>query len=205
MYAATVVGAALIAVARSEQSEAPLGQNPIVTTTSCVWNSPYATSFDLSALRTTTGYTVTDVRIPTTQYWFNVCGNVNPPDVSCSTGRPINANPATAWQMENVNNLPAVPNCYRLGNSSTAGWAFSLIGACSNVLRMYMFVRVITALVSCSLIQIRTTRVRVSILRTVVAIRSGAPGTHLAPWQCSSCATRLRLPRPPRRFPQACL
>jgi hypothetical protein len=205
MRAAPVAGVVLLTAAcAAAASETPLGQSGL--TTSCSWSSPQATSFDLSALKTTSGYTVTDVRDATTQYWFNVCGDIAAPNVAqCGTnGRPTS--PATAWQMQNSF---TPPTCYRLGNSSSAGWTFSLIGACPHAFDETTAsttphthtTHTHTHTHTTATLQTRTTPTRASTFCTVEETRHGAlsgDSARAARLQYSSSAT---LP-PPRRRPR---
>lgn len=83
-------------------------------------------------LGSTASYAVSDIRDPTTKYFFNVCGAVAPPQTQpaspnqCTTGgRTYNQWPAAAWQLDQ-----SVPpdDCHRLGSTNaTMGWNFTLM------------------------------------------------------------------------------
>jgi hypothetical protein len=92
-------------------------------TTQCTWTS-MGTTYDLSSMivGSSSSYRVSDIRDPSTQYYFNVCGSVAPPSTTqCKT-----AWAAPAWQVESS---PAA--CYRLGSfNSSLGWNFTLFGGC---------------------------------------------------------------------------
>lgn len=91
-------------------------------TTQCTW-STMGTTYDLSSMMvgSSSSYRVSDIRNPSTQYYFNVCGSVAPPSTTqCKT-----AWAAPAWQVESS---PAT--CYRLGSfNGSLGWNFTLFDA----------------------------------------------------------------------------
>lgn len=90
-------------------------------------------TYDLSALTVngqTSTYSVTDIRDSDTKYFFNVCGDVQPPSVTpanaCMTNRRTGNNAsAAAWQVENFGNTRP-DDCYRLGGPAASGWNFSV-------------------------------------------------------------------------------
>lgn len=97
----------------------------------CGWNS-LGSSFDLSPMHLTAAqgtYSVPDVRLTTSMYYFNFCDQVTMPNptLCASGGRNGNYAAATGWQVESP--AGGGSTCYRLGDSQAAGWNFSFYGA----------------------------------------------------------------------------
>ena len=121
-----MVGRRALAVAAT----AFMAHPALAATNGCTYSS-MGTTYNLESMTVgaSSTYTVKDVRDTNTIYYFNVCGQVQPPVTTpagqCATGgRTAGASPAAAWQVETLNNPDT---CYRLGNA-TAGWTFSPFG-----------------------------------------------------------------------------
>jgi hypothetical protein len=103
---------------------APLASAQTLTT-SCEWVYNGATYNLAGMTRPSSGYVVQDVRDPATSYVFNVCGEVAAPTILASAC--VNQT-AEAYQAQFGTNT-----CYTLGQRASAGWNFSVYGACPGV------------------------------------------------------------------------
>jgi hypothetical protein len=118
MRAATTIMAAAAALVL-----VPLASAQTLTT-SCEWVYNGAT-YNLAGMTRPAsglGYVVKDVRDPATSYVFNVCGEVGAPAVMAPAC--VNQT-AEAYQVQF-----GTSTCYTLGQRASAGWNFSVYGAC---------------------------------------------------------------------------